>query len=72
MPGQGPFEFAVWPPEFRTVFGELPGSRMLLPLWSRLRLLRKGQTYSTSGHFPEYCPKFPTAKPEIQTDLGRA
>ncbi len=51
-PGQGPFEFPAWPPEFRTVFGELPGYGTRLPLRSRRRRLRRGSRIREPGSSP--------------------
>ena len=49
-PGQGPFEFPAWPPEFRTVFGEIPGSRIRLALRPEPpQAAPNGQPYSKSG-----------------------
>jgi hypothetical protein len=44
-PCQGPSEFSAWPPEFRTVFGELPGSRILL----LFRIRRRGNWMANSS-----------------------
>jgi hypothetical protein len=49
-PGQGPFEFPAWPPEFWTVFGELPGCRIRLPLRSRRKFFSTQTSAKSSAY----------------------
>ncbi len=75
MPNQGRFELPARPPELRTVFGELPGSRIRSGIPAAKPEIQTdfGRACSVEIRVVRRIRSgLPAAEQEIQSDLGRA